>query len=174
MISSEVGAVVETIRSSLPLEREWRMMNSMPGPARPPAPPDVPAAYLDFLAVADGFICGPVVLFDSATVPTMQFYADHQEDAPVRLTPETWFCAGTVNDEPWFIDRTDETVWGFPDTGVTWWMSDRFDQLAPSLERFFLGVVCGPAYLTLTAAEEGDQWCELLRRLGRLPGIADL
>jgi hypothetical protein len=169
MISADVSAVAEAIRSSLPLEREWLSMNSMPRPRpRPPAATDMPAEYAEFLAVADGFICGPVVMFDSTTGPQMQFYGYGRDDAAVRLTPERWFCAGVVSDEPWFVDRADGTVWGFPDTGVEWWMSDRFEQIAPSVERFFLDVVCGSSYPALTGAVEGDQWWRLLSRLGRV------
>jgi hypothetical protein len=61
------------------------MMNSMPGPRpRPPAATDLPAEYAELLAVADGFICGPVVMFDATTGPQMQFCADGRDDAAVQ------------------------------------------------------------------------------------------
>jgi hypothetical protein len=167
-MSPEVGEVADAIRTVLPRQQEWLMMNAVPAPHRGAAPDGAPRSYADFLAVADGLICGPLVLFDAATVSGMQFYAETAPDAPVQLSEKEWFCAGTVNDEPWFIHRTDETVWTFPDTGVTWWMSDRFARRSAGLEEFFLAVICGPEYPSLTGAEEGDQWWELLEEIGRV------
>jgi hypothetical protein len=170
MISSEAGAVAEAIRASLPLEREWQMMNSLPAPHMgAPAVAGAPMSYLEFLEkVADGLICGPVVMFDAKTVPTMQFYAEKPEGSSLQLNPDDWFCVGVISDEPWFVRRSDESVWTFPDTAVTWWMSERFEQAASSIEPFFLGTICGPAYSTLTGAMEGDQWWQLLTRIGRV------
>ncbi|MEV4665691.1 hypothetical protein AB0J85_27550 [Micromonospora echinofusca] len=169
MISPEVVSVVEAIRAALPSEREWSMMNSMPAPSRATsAIADAPASYLELLEATDGFICGPVVLFDSKTVTSMQFYAEAIEGSAIPLNQEDWYCVGVISDEPWFIKRSDESVWVFPDAGVTWWMSDRFEQADTSLANFFLHAVCGPSYLTLTGASRGDQWWQLLRHLGRL------
>ncbi|WP_341719574.1 hypothetical protein QQG74_07575 [Micromonospora sp. FIMYZ51] len=66
------------------------------------------------------------------------------------------------------LDRADETVWTFPDTGVPWSMSSRFEQFSSSLEDFFLEGVAGRSYLTLNGAFEGDQWWRLLNRIGRI------
>jgi hypothetical protein len=167
-MTDEVRAVADAIRSALPRQEEWQMQNSVPGPYRGPAPAQSPASYRDFLAIANGLICGPLVVFDAATVPKMQFYADTAEGAPVKLRADEWFCAGTVNDEPWFLHRADESVWTFPDTGVAWWMSDRFEHAAPSLERFLLDIAWGPGYPTLTGATNDDQWWELLQEIGRV------
>jgi hypothetical protein len=169
VISQEVVGVVEAIRAALPLEREWSMMNSMPAPSTATsAVIGAPAAYMEFLDVADGFICGPVVLFDSRTVAEMQFYAETPEGSAIPLNQEDWYCVGVVSDEPWFMRRSDESVWTFPDAGVTWWKSDQFEQADTSLEGFFLRAVCGPSYVSLTGASRGDQWWQLLSRLGRV------
>jgi hypothetical protein len=167
--SSELVAVVEAIRAALPLDPEWAMMNALSSPLEDASDVgDAPASYLNLLQVADGFICGPVVLFDSRTVASMQFYSDPVEGSTVPINKEDWYCVGVINDEPWFVNRSDESVWTFPDAGVVWWMSDRFERAAPSIEDFFLNVVCGPSYPSLTSAEAGDQWWNLLAHLGRV------
>ncbi len=99
----------------------------------------------------------------------MQFYTEPPEGSAIPLNREDWYCVGVISDEPWFIKRADGSVWTFPDAGVTWWMSDRFEQVDTSLENFFfLNEVCGPSYLRLTGALRGDQWWQLLGSLGRL------
>ncbi|GHJ15889.1 hypothetical protein [Micromonospora sp. AKA38] len=170
MTSVEAGDLVERIRPLLTTESEWRMMNSLPLPKSDGGAvlPGVPSSYLEMLKIADGFICGPVVMFDSSTVISMQFYAENPEGSSARLTKEEWFCAGVVSDEPWFINRLDESIWLFPDTGVEWWMSEQFEEAAPSLKEFLVDVVCGPRYVSLTGAQEGDQWWRLLERVGRI------
>ena len=165
----DVAALAATIRATLPLENEWHIFNDMPAPyPGPPVVDGAPRSYLEFLAAADGFVCGPVVMFNARLVPTIQFLAGSPEGVPVQIDRTEWFCAGVVNDEPWFIRRSDESVWHFPDTGVIYWMSDRFEQVAPSLERFFLDVVCGPGYVILTGAVEHGHWWEVLSYLGRV------
>jgi hypothetical protein len=98
----------------------------------------------------------------------MQSYVDLPEGTAVGLSPADWFCAGTVNDEPWFIRRIDGFIWLFPDTGVIWWMSSRFEKVSDDLEAFLTDVVWGPRYPSLTGASDDDQWYELLQEIGRV------
>jgi hypothetical protein len=168
MISPEVQEAVVAARSSVRLESEWSMMNSIPDGVSRRVETEAPAEYVDFLGLADGAIFGRVVIFDTNTVGQMQFYADETEGVPVQLGRGAWFCFGKVNEDPLFIRRSDGSVWGFPDRGVIWWQSDAFEQFADSLGDFLERYALGPEYRPLSGAPEDDQWWRLLRHIRRV------
>lgn len=143
------------------------MMNSMPRREPQRLTLDVPEDYSELLRVTDGIGAGPVTVFSSKFVAQNQTYTEPIQGAATVLDPETWFCFGTVDSDPLLIDRKTGAVHGFPDTGVTWWQSSRFEQYAPDLDTFLAEHVFGPEYPNLVG-ETDDQWCHLLRRLGRL------
>jgi hypothetical protein len=145
------------------------MLNALPAGA-PSAAVDatLPASYREFLTLADGATCGDVTIFGSATVDSMQFHADPIAGAAVPLGRERWFCPGVISDEPFFINRSTEAVWYFPDTGVEWWMSPTFEKAADDFATFFLEWVTGPQYLRLSATGPEDQWAELLSHTDRV------
>ena len=163
MISPELCRAISDARAALPSDPEWSMMNSLPPAAAGPI--DGPADYVDLLRTSDGPICGDIVVFSASSVGRSQIYADPQEGVPVRLDRDTWFCFGKVNEDPLFLSRADNTVWGFPDRGILWWQSDRFEQYADDLDQFVLDYAFGGGYLSL--AEDG-QWARLLRHIGRV------
>jgi hypothetical protein len=167
MISTTLRELIESARALLPEEEEWEMMNSMPNRTPKPLTIDAPDDYRELIKISDGLGCGPVTVFSSKYVAKNQMYTDPIERAAVALDPETWFCFGTIDENPLLIERKTAAVHGFPDTGVIWWQSQRFEQLAPSLDEFLVEHVFGPGYPTLVGADD-DQWCHLLRRLGRL------
>ena len=57
---------------------------------------------------------------------------------------------------------------GFPDAGIVWWQSDRFERFADNLDRFLVDHVFGSGYLSMAGVEADDQWWHLLRNLGRM------
>jgi hypothetical protein len=167
MTDHQLGELVLAARQRLPDDSEWSMMYSVPAGARTAVPADLPTGYATLLSIVDGGIFGRVVLFDAKTIEQMQFYADPIPGVPVRLDPGRWCCIGKVNEDPLFVDRTDGTVWWFPDVGVIWWQSDRFERLADDVTAFMTDHVFGAGYRALTGADEDDQWWRLLRALGR-------
>lgn len=167
MISPRLRELIESARAVLPEDGEWQMMNAMPRREPRPLTIPVPEDYAELLRVSDGLGCGCVTVFDGNYVARSQIYADPIEGVPITLEPDAWFCFGTVVDDPLLIDRRTGAVHHFPDTGVVWWMSDRFEQIAADLDGFLTEHVFGPGYPALTGIGD-DQWCRLLRRLGRL------
>lgn len=168
MISAELRHLMATARPMLLQDSEWSMVNSIPEGASGRSPPTIgPADYSEFLQVANGAIFGRIVVFDAKIIEKMQFYADPVDGAPVRLNREEWFSFGKVNEDPLFIRRSDNTIWGFPDVGVIWWQSGRFERVAEGLDAFLLRYAFGSEYLSLASADDTDQWWRLLQRLGR-------
>jgi hypothetical protein len=167
MISSELQDLITSARTLLPEQDEWRMMNSIPAGTSKPSPVEAPADYGELLTFADGLGCGNVVVFGTKWVARNQVYAEHRDGVPIELNPVEWFCFGKVNEDPLFINRKTSEVYWFPDTGVIWWMSDRFEQISANLGEFLLDQVFGPGYPALSGVDD-DQWCEVLRRLHRL------
>lgn len=166
MISSELQDLITATRGLLPEQDEWRMMNSISTGTSKPAPVEAPADYSELIRVADGLGCGNVVVFGAKWLAGSQVYAEHRDGVPVQLNPVEWFCFGKVNEDPLFIERKTGTIHWFPDTGVIWWMSDRFEQISANLDEFLLDHVFGPGYPALSRIDD-DQWCDVLRRLGR-------
>lgn len=167
MISSDLQQALEAARSAVPLQREWKVMNSIPEGVSRTSGLEAPAEYLDLLRLADGPIFGEVVVYDAKIIEKYQFYADEDEGAPVRLGRDLWFCFGKVNEDPLFINRQDGTVWGFPDRGIVWQDSDVFERFADSLGEFLERYALGPEYRALSGVGEDDQWWRLLRHIGR-------
>ncbi|MFI2432433.1 hypothetical protein [Streptomyces sp. NPDC018693] len=173
--SDRLDALVAAARPLLAEDLDLGMMNSVPeGYGGPwPLPEELPAVYADFLARADGGIFGAVVLFGAKYAPRSQFYADSVEGGPVRLGREEWFCAGKIDEHPFFLHRATGEVWGFPDIGTIWWQSERFDRLGGDLTGFLLDKVFGPAYLALSGEGPDEPWPTVLRRLGRIDGLVE-
>jgi hypothetical protein len=132
----------------------------------------VPREFLDFCRVLDGASCGPSVqLFGLAEAEEHQFFCAPVVDSPLPLSPEKLFCVGMTNEAPVFLDRAGGGVLGTPDAGADWPDAERFDQLAPSVEAFFLERLADPAeYQRLALVDdelvEYDDWLKLLRRAG--------
>lgn len=165
MIDPEIRRFVAAARAEVQSDQEWSMMNFVPEALTSPNVPEAPSEYVELLHLMNGGIFGSVVIFDAKIISKMQFHADSVESAPVTLGRESWFCFGKVNEDPLFMDRRDGSVWGFPDMGVTWWQSDVFECLSPSLGEFVLEYVFGSGYTTLSGAQDDDQWVRLLARL---------
>lgn len=168
MISSVLEQAVAAARLAVPLEREWRMMNSIPEGTSRASGVEAPAEYLELLRLTDGPSFGEVVVYDVKRIEKNQFYADDDEGAPVRLGRDLWFCFGKVNEDPLFINRQDGSVWGFPDQGIVWQDSDVFEKFADSLGEFLERYALGPEYRALSGVEEDDQWWRLLMHIGRV------
>lgn len=167
MISPRLRELIEAARATLPEVEDWEMLNSLPRPASRPPAIEAPADYIELLQITDGLGCGRIVVFDAKFVARSQFYTEVPVDAPVDLNPTDWFCFGTNSDEPLLIQRATGAVHGFPDTGVEWARSDRFEQFAPSLDEFLTDHVFGPGYPALAGVDD-DEWSQVLRRLRRL------
>ncbi|MEV6765250.1 hypothetical protein AB0N16_32335 [Streptomyces sp. NPDC051105] len=169
MISRELGGLLADARSVLSDDFELGMMNSVPvGYSGRPLGADTPADYVEFLAKANGGIFGRVVVFDAKVVADSQFYADPLEGAPVRLNRDEWFCCGKIDDDPVFLHRETGEVWGFPDTGVTWWQSEVFRRFADDLDGFLLHWAFGSGYQEISGADPDDSWLTVLRQLRRI------
>ena len=167
MISPRLRELIEAARATLPEVEDWEMLNSLPRPASRPPTIEAPSDYVELLQITDGLGCGRIVVFDAKFVARSQFYTEVPVDAPVDLNPTDWFCFGTNSDEPLLIQLATGAVYGFPDTGVEWARSDRFEQFAPSLDEFLTEHVFGPGYPALAGVDD-DEWSQVLRRLRRL------
>jgi hypothetical protein len=166
VISAELRDAIEQARGALRLAPELAMMNDIPaGSGRTIDGPD---DISNLLQIADGPICGNIVIFDAKNVGKSQFYAEAQEGVPVRLGRDVWFCFGKVNEDPLFLHRENGTVWGFPDVGVIWWQSGRFEQFSESLDLFLLNYAFGADYQEFVGAGADDSWWQLLVSIGRV------
>lgn len=131
----------------------------------------VPREFLDFCHVLDGASCGPSVqLFGLEEAEEHQFYCGPVVDSPLPLSPEKLFCIGMIDEAPVFLDRAGDGVLGAPEAGGDWVDAERFEQLAPGLETFFLERLASPEYARLAGIDdelaEYDDWLKLLRRAG--------
>ena len=132
----------------------------------------VPREFLDFCRVLDGASCGPSVqLFGLEEAEEHQFFCEPVVDSPLPLSPEKLFCVGLINQAAVFLDRAGGGVLGALEEGADWADADRFDQLAPTMEAFFLERLAAPAeYQRLALVDdelvEYDDWLKLLRRAG--------
>ncbi|MFI8069046.1 hypothetical protein ACIF85_09655 [Streptomyces sp. NPDC086033] len=132
----------------------------------------VPREFLDFCRVLDGASCGPSVqLFGLDEAEEHQFYCEPVVDSPLPLSPEKLYCVGMIQEAPVFLDRAGGGVLGTPEAGPDWVDAERFDELAPGLEAFFLERLASPAeYQRLALVDdelvEYDDWLKLLRRAG--------
>lgn len=149
-ISGELCGATADLRAALPQNPEWSMLNA--AGAASGRPFEEPVDYADLLQIADGLICGKVVMFSADSVGRSQILAEGQEGVPVQLGRDTWFCVSKVNEDPLLLNRVDGSVWGFPDMGILWWQSARFERIADDLDRFLLDQVFGGGYLTLTGS----------------------
>ncbi|MFK0114863.1 hypothetical protein [Streptomyces sp. NPDC090994] len=131
----------------------------------------VPREFLDFCQVLDGASCGPnVQLFGLEEAEANQFYCEPVVDSPLPLSPEKLFCIGMINQAAVFLDRAGGGVLGAPELGADWSAAERFEQLAPGVETFFLERLAAPEYVRLASIDdtllEYDDWLKLLRRAG--------
>lgn len=131
----------------------------------------VPREFLDFCRVLDGASCGPSVqLFGLEEAEEHQFYCGPVVDSPLPLSPEKLYCVGMLHETPVFLDRAGGGVLGIPDEHREWVDAERFEQLAPGLESFFVERLATPAYARLALVDdelvEYDDWLKLLRRAG--------
>jgi hypothetical protein len=166
MVSAELRQALEEVRAVLSQDPEWSVMNA----ADPPGGRlvDGPADYVDLLRVTDGLICGQLSVLSAKFVTRAQFHVDPLDGAPIQLGRDKWFCFGKVGEDPLLLNREDASVWGFPDAGIVWWKSDRFERFADNLDRFLLDYAFGAGYLTMAGVQADDQWWRLLRHLGRV------
>ncbi|GAA2511576.1 hypothetical protein [Streptomyces longisporus] len=134
----------------------------------------VPREFVDFCRVLDGASCGPnVQLFSLEEAEEHQFYCGPVVDSPLALSPDKLFCIGLIGDTPVFLDRAGGGVLGIPDEHREWVDAERFEQLAPGLEAFFLERLATPECARLALVdddlEEYDDWLKLLWRAGLAP-----
>ncbi|MCI3241174.1 hypothetical protein [Streptomyces spinosisporus] len=170
MISRELEELLAASRSLLSEDHELGMMHNAPvGYSGRPVGPDLPADYADFLSKSDGGIFGRVVVFEAKVVVDAQFYADPMEGAPVQLNRDDWFCFGKIDENPVFLHRPTGEVWGFPDTGMTWWQSEAFRKLADDLDSFLLDKAFSSGYPDIFGEDPDDTWLRVLRELNRIP-----
>ncbi|MEU4201646.1 hypothetical protein [Streptomyces sp. NPDC045470] len=130
-----------------------------------------PREFLDFCRVLDGASCGPTVqLFGLEGAEENQFHCEPVVDSPLPLSPEKLFCVGMINQAPVFLDRATNSVLGALEEGADWVDAERFEQLAPGLEAFFLDRLATAEYAQLASVDdelvEYDDWLKLLRRAG--------
>jgi len=97
----------------------------------------------------------------------MQFYLSaaascYEEES--GFSEKKWYCIGKVVDDPLFLRRDTGEVWYFPDTGVPWQDSDRFEVAARTLSEFVEQFLFGPRYATLCPRDEA--WLSVLREVG--------
>ena len=129
-----------------------------PGLSPGAGPGDLPAGLRALLEITNGPACGSALVFRAERVPDKQFYLADDLDGG----PEAWLCFGNVIDRPLLLRRDTGGVWWYPDTGVEYWRSDRFESLAPTVPAFADHYLFGEGYATLRPG--GDRWYEFLRR----------
>jgi hypothetical protein len=131
----------------------------------------VPREFLDFCRVLDGANCSTSMeLFGLGEAEEHQFYCQPVVDSLLPLSPETLYCIGTINDTPVYLDRAGGGVLATPERQGEWPEAERLEQLADSLETFFLEQVATPEYVRLARVDdemvEFDDWLKLLQRAG--------
>ncbi|KWW98056.1 hypothetical protein C3Y87_14535 [Carbonactinospora thermoautotrophica] len=156
---------IEAVRAALAEVEDSVILGRFPaGCSDPTALADVPEGLRELLRITDGPRCGVVVLFPAADLPRHQYYCDEVEGGQ-----EAWLCFGVVADEPLMLQRATGQVWWFPDTGVAWYDSDRFECLAKDVATFFTEHVLGEGYARLAPSGAEDEWYGFLRDHGFVP-----
>ena len=130
-----------------------------------------PREFLDFCRVLDGANCNPSLqLFGLKEAMEHQFYCTPVVDSPLDLSPTKLFCMGMNNTTPIFLDRAGGGVLGIPDEHWEWVDAEHFEQLAPTVEEFFLERLASPHYVRFAKIDDAlldhDDWLRLLRRAG--------
>lgn len=131
----------------------------------------VPREFLDFCRVLDGASCNPSLqLFGLREAEEHQFYCGPVPHSPLPLSPGKLFCVGMIDEAPVFLDRGGGGVLGAVGLGADWPDAERFEQLAPGVEAFFLERLATPEYIRLASIDDAlleyDDWLKLLRRAG--------
>jgi hypothetical protein len=128
-----------------------------------------PREFLDFCRVLDGASCNPSLqLFGLKEAMEHQFYCTPVVDSPLDLSPAKLFCIGMNDITPIYLDRASGSVLGIPDEHWEWVDAEHFDELAPTLEEFFLERLASPRYVQFAKIDDAlldyDDWLKLLRR----------
>jgi hypothetical protein len=131
----------------------------------------VPREFLDFCRVLNGASCNPSLqLFTLEEALEHQFYCQPVVDSPLPLSPATLFCIGMNDITPIYLDRASGGVLGIPDEHWEWVDAEHFEQLAETLEEFFLERLATSRYIQLAKIDDElldyDDWLKLLRRAG--------
>jgi hypothetical protein len=131
----------------------------------------VPQLFLDFCRVLDGVSCSTAFqLFGVEDAEEHQGFCEPVVGSLLPLSPEKLYCIGFVNDTPVYLDRVGGGVLATPEREGEWVEAERLEQLAHSLETFFLEQVATSEYARLARVDdemlEFDDWPKLLRRAG--------
>jgi hypothetical protein len=143
----------------------YMFANFPPGlPANSPMLSGVPAGLGSVLELTDGPRGGNVALFQAARIEHNQFYCDGGEI--LEGGRSAWLCFAVSMDFPLMIKRATGAVWWFPEMDLEdYLLSDRFEQLAGSVEEFVDQYLTGEGYARLFGNAD-DPWYSFLRRQG--------
>ena len=120
---------------------------------------ELPECLRELLKITDGARAGEVALYKAATISQGQHYCDGLDGGRTK-----WLCFAINLDYPLFIERATGAVWWIPEMNLEYFfMSDRFERLADSVEDFFAEYIFGEGYRRLTDSGESDPWYRFLR-----------
>ena len=154
-MDSQLKARMETVRRALAAHEE-----PAPGFLAPPAehlsfPKEVPPGYQEFLRLADGAVCGVVILYESDELLRKQ--------GPAKELPggrQRWFCIGDVDNKPLIMDNRINAVHLIDP-------EEKFDpdESLGDVEYFLLTYVFGDNYSEFVYDPADDPWYMLLQGL---------
>jgi hypothetical protein len=161
-VSVELGARIERVRAALARRPDGYTIGAFPdGLSFEDGPVGLPPALCEVLSMSDGARGGVVVLFSANRLINQNFSCDGLD---VIDDPGVWLRVGTNDDEPLLLHRQTGELWWFPDNGTVWYMSDRFELLAPDMVSFVGKYLLGDGYLDISPAP--DDWYAFLRDHG--------
>ncbi|WP_203903828.1 hypothetical protein [Virgisporangium aliadipatigenens] len=158
----EFPELVAFLRAELDRRADGFLFADFP-PGLPPQqiPADLPAGLRAAFEVTNGATAGVLTMIKVSGLEKAQ--SVYRDVAEFVDEPSRWLTVGaqlrTRGAEP--RHRRAVVV---PDTGVAWYESDRFEELAPDVATLFTDIVFTERYLEL--APEPGEWYDLLGDLG--------
>jgi hypothetical protein len=124
---------------------------------------EIPIQCQELYRVLDGVYFGVFALFSSKDVLESQYLTESIEGGR-----ETWFCFGTIIDDPVILQRATGEVWWFPpEQNRVWWDGGSPERISSDPLEFMDEFVFGPGYARIGADLKQDRWWDLLETLGR-------
>jgi hypothetical protein len=168
-LSTDLQATIERVRSTLEARPDGYTLGEFPAGLLPgTGPGDLPSGLRNVLETTDGPRGGLVTIFPAGDVAENQYYIeDHPDTYKAVANPDDYLCFGARNYEPLLVHRGTGEVWWFPDTGIPWYQSNRFERLAPDVATFVGDYLLGDGYRQMSPLPD-DHWYAFLRDLGLL------
>jgi hypothetical protein len=171
----QVADRISAIRGELGRHPDFYNVLLPEGNTNKELPAEIPGDYARFLRLSDGPTCGTSFTFWGAEeCLEQQSYADRIPFSELPLNPEEYFCCGLIEPAPFFVRRSDQTIWHIPHQAAEWFDSSRLEKAAENIFEFFLEKVAGDSYSDFVGLDESmkdllgpaDEWYVLLQSTG--------